>query len=47
MHIHTDASGGILKLKNEADVLIAGIVMANNETLTAADSDFSDLDDAI
>ena len=31
------------KLKNEADVLIAGIVLANNETLITADNDFSDL----
>ena len=35
------------KLKNEADVLIAGIVLANNETLITADSDFSELEEAM
>ncbi|MBX8634397.1 MAG: type II toxin-antitoxin system VapC family toxin [Candidatus Thermoplasmatota archaeon] len=31
------------KLKNEAAMLIAGIVLANNETLITLDNDFSDL----
>ncbi len=35
------------KLKNEADVLIAGIALANNETLITADSDFSELEEAM
>lgn len=35
------------RLKNEADILIAGIVLANNETLITADNDFSGLADAM
>ncbi len=35
------------KPKNETDVLIAGIVLANNETLITADNDFSDLEYAM
>ena len=35
------------RLKNEADVLIAGIVIANNETLVTRDPDFSDFSDLL
>ncbi len=56
---HTDsksmrASGSLYRelkhigrLKNEADVLIAGIVIANNETLVTRDPDFSDFSDLL
>ena len=35
------------RLKNEADILIAGIAIANNETLVTRDPDFSDFSDIL